>query len=84
MKVGIPCGGECNPSSADYVHIQCVAGYGYFIKILEYMAYGMPVVLYQLPEGRKSAGGAAFYAKRNDPRDFAEKIAQLLDSKSLR
>jgi len=54
------------------------------IKILEYMAYGMPVVLYDLPEGRKSARGAALYARGNDPHDFAEKIAQLLDSKPLR
>jgi glycosyltransferase involved in cell wall biosynthesis len=54
------------------------------VKILEYMAYGMPVVLYDLPEGRQSAGGAALYAGGNDPLDFAEKIAQLLDSKSLR
>ena len=54
------------------------------IKILEYMAYGVPVVLYDLPEGRKSAGGAALYAGRNDPLEFAEKIAQLLDSKPLR
>ena len=54
------------------------------IKIFEYMAYGMPVVLYDLPEGRHSAGGAALYAKRNDPLDFAEKIVQLLDSESLR
>ena len=54
------------------------------IKILEYMAYGVPVVLYDLPEGRKTAGGAALYAGRNDPLEFAEKIAQLLDSKPLR
>jgi glycosyltransferase involved in cell wall biosynthesis len=54
------------------------------IKILEYMAYGVPVVLYDLPEGRKSAAGAALYAGRNDPLEFAEKIAQLLDSKPLR
>ena len=54
------------------------------IKILEYMAYGMPVVICDLPEGRYSAGEAALYAGRNDPRDFAQKIAQLLDSKSLR
>jgi len=54
------------------------------IKILEYMAYGVPVVLYDLPEGRKSAGWAALYAGRNDPLEFAEKIVQLLDSKPLR
>jgi glycosyltransferase involved in cell wall biosynthesis len=54
------------------------------IKIFEYMAYGMAVVLYELPEGRRSAGGAALYAHGNDPIDFAEKIAHLLDSESSR
>lgn len=54
------------------------------IKILEYMACGIPVVLYDLPEGHQSAGEAALYARGNDPTDFAEKIAQLLDSGSAR
>lgn len=50
------------------------------IKILEYMAYGVPVVLYDLPQGHESAGEAALYARGNDPIDFAAKISQLLDS----
>jgi glycosyltransferase involved in cell wall biosynthesis len=53
-------------------------------KILEYMAYGRPVVLYDLAEGRRSAEDAALYARPNDPADFAEKILQLLDSEPLR
>ena len=53
-------------------------------KILEYMAYARPVVLFDLTEGRRSAGDAALYAQPNDPRDFAEKILTLLDSESLR
>lgn len=53
-------------------------------KILEYMAYGRPVVLYDLTEGRRSAGEAAIYARPNDPRDFAEQILKLLDSETLR
>lgn len=53
-------------------------------KILEYMAYGRPVVLYDLTEGRRSAGEAALYARRNDPVDFGEQILKLLDSESLR
>ena len=54
------------------------------IKILEYMAYGIPVVLYDLPQGHKSAEGAALYARGNNPIDFAEKVEQLLDSEATR
>jgi len=53
-------------------------------KILEYMAYARPVVLFDLTEGRRSAADAALYARPNDPVDFAEKILSLLDSDSLR
>ncbi len=53
-------------------------------KILEYMAYGLPVVLYDLTEGRRSAGDAALYARNDDPEDFAQKMLTLLDSESLR
>ncbi|MEO8662677.1 MAG: glycosyltransferase family 4 protein [Bryobacteraceae bacterium] len=54
------------------------------IKIFEYMACGLPVVLYDLQEGRKAAGGAALYAKDNSPIDLAEQIDQLLESEPLR
>ena len=53
-------------------------------KILEYMAFGLPVVLYDLTEGRRSAGDAALYARNGDPEDFARKILTLLESESLR
>ena len=53
-------------------------------KILEYMAYARPVVLFDLTEGRRSAGAAALYARPNDPVDFAEQILKLLDSEPLR
>jgi glycosyltransferase involved in cell wall biosynthesis len=53
-------------------------------KILEYMAYARAVVLFDLTEGRRSAGDAALYAIPNDPSDFAEQIVRLLDSESLR
>jgi glycosyltransferase involved in cell wall biosynthesis len=53
-------------------------------KILEYMAYGLPVVLYDLTEGRCSAADAALYAHHGDPEDFAQKILTLLESESLR
>jgi glycosyltransferase involved in cell wall biosynthesis len=53
-------------------------------KILEYMAYTRPVVLFDLTEGRRSAGDAALYAHPNDPVDFAAQIIKLLDSEPLR
>jgi glycosyltransferase involved in cell wall biosynthesis len=53
-------------------------------KILEYMAYGRPVVLFDLTEGRRSAAAAALYARPNDPVDLAEQILKLLDSEPLR
>jgi len=53
-------------------------------KILEYMAFGLPVVLYDLTEGRRSAGDAALYARPNDPEDFARQMLKLLDSEDLR
>lgn len=54
------------------------------IKILEYMAYSNPTVMFDLTEGRRTASDSALYARPNDPSDFAEKIATLLESDSLR
>lgn len=54
------------------------------IKILEYMAFGLPVVLFDLKEGRRIAGSSALYARPNDPVDFAEKISTLLNSSEMR
>lgn len=54
------------------------------IKIFEYMAFGLPMVLFDLKEGRNVAGPAALYAKPNDPADFAEQLSRLLDSSELR
>ncbi|MBI5165602.1 MAG: glycosyltransferase family 4 protein [Magnetospirillum sp.] len=51
-------------------------------KILEYMAMAKPVVLFDLVEGRRSAGAAALYAKDDD--DLADKILLLLDDPELR
>jgi glycosyltransferase involved in cell wall biosynthesis len=47
-------------------------------KIMEYMAVGKPIVQFDMTEGRFSAQEASLYAKANDPRDFAEKILELL------
>jgi len=54
------------------------------IKTLEYMAYGCPIVQFDLNEGRRSSGDASLYAHCNDPVDFAKRILQLLNSEALR
>jgi glycosyltransferase involved in cell wall biosynthesis len=54
------------------------------IKIFEYMAFELPVVLFDLKEGHHIAGPAALYASPNDPIDFAGKMTRLLDSGELR
>ena len=53
------------------------------VKVLEYMALGRPMVLYDLAGHRAVAAGAALYACPGDERDFALKIAQLMDDKAL-
>lgn len=53
-------------------------------KILEYMTLKKPIVQFDLKEGRSSAGDASLYARQNDPIDFAEKIATLLDDPERR
>ena len=53
-------------------------------KIMEYMALGKPIVQFDLTEGRFSARDASLYAKKNDPRDMAEKIVELLDDPQRR
>jgi len=54
------------------------------IKIFEYMALELPIVLFDLKEGRNIAGSAALYAQPNDPIDFAAQMTRLLDSRELR
>lgn len=49
------------------------------VKVLEYMGMAKPVVAFDLTETRASAGEAALYATPNDPQEFADKIAELLD-----
>ena len=48
-------------------------------KIMEYMALGKPIVQFDLTEGRFSAREASLYARKNDARDLAEKIVELVD-----
>ena len=53
-------------------------------KVMEYMALGKPMVQFDLTEGRYSAQEASLYARRNDPADFAAKIAELIDDPQKR
>jgi glycosyltransferase involved in cell wall biosynthesis len=53
-------------------------------KIMEYMALGKPIVQFDLTEGRRSAGEASLYARRNDAVDLAAKILQLVDDPARR
>ena len=53
-------------------------------KSMEYMAFELPVVAFDLRETRVSTGDAAVYVKPNDVRDYAEAIAELLDDEPKR
>ncbi len=52
-------------------------------KILEYMAFGKPIVQFDVTEGRYSAQEASLYAESNNTSDMAEKIAYLLDNPAI-
>ncbi|MBI1840444.1 MAG: glycosyltransferase family 4 protein [Verrucomicrobia bacterium] len=53
-------------------------------KVLEYMAFGKPQVLFDLKEGRFSAGDAAVYVGENSPIALGETIAAVLDDPDSR
>jgi glycosyltransferase involved in cell wall biosynthesis len=53
-------------------------------KTMEYMAFGLPVVAFDLRETRVSAGDAAVYVKPNDEQDYAEAIVELMDDEPKR
>jgi glycosyltransferase involved in cell wall biosynthesis len=55
-----------------------------WIKIMEYMAYGKPIVSFDLKETRYSAQDAAVYVKPNDEKEFALAITRLIDDPALR
>lgn len=55
-----------------------------FIKVMEYMAAGKPIVAFDLAETRFTARESALYARANDERDFAHKLAELMDNVALR
>jgi glycosyltransferase involved in cell wall biosynthesis len=45
---------------------------------MDYMAFCLPVVAFDVHETRESAGGAAAYASGNEPASFASLIDELL------
>ena len=53
-------------------------------KTMEYMAFGLPTVAFDLQETRVSAGDAALYATPNSVEDFAQVLLGLLDDEPLR
>jgi glycosyltransferase involved in cell wall biosynthesis len=55
-----------------------------WIKVMEYMALGKPVVSFDLKETRISAAEAAVYVTPNDEAAFAGAIMQLMDDPSRR
>ena len=55
-----------------------------WIKVMEYMAYGKPIVAFDLKETRVSAGDAAIYVRPNEESEFAKTVAQLMEEPQLR
>jgi glycosyltransferase involved in cell wall biosynthesis len=53
-------------------------------KTMEYMAFELPVVAFDLHETRVSAGDAAVYATPNDVADYAAAIVKLIDDEPKR
>lgn len=55
-----------------------------WIKIMEYMALGKPIVSFNLKETRYSARDAALFVTPNDTAEFAKAIVKLMDNPDLR
>ncbi len=53
-------------------------------KTMEYMAFGLPVLAFDLRETRVSAGDAAVYATPNDVAELADLMVQLIDDEPRR
>lgn len=53
-------------------------------KIMEYMACENPIVSFDLPETRRSAGDSAVYVDGDDPRMFGAAIIELLEDEPRR
>lgn len=55
-----------------------------WIKVMEYMALGKPIVSFGLKETQVSAGPAALYVTPNSEREFAAGVARLMDDPAKR
>jgi hypothetical protein len=53
-------------------------------KTMEYMAYGLPSVCFDLTETRVSGGDTVLYAPPGDTTAFADHVERLLDDEELR
>ncbi len=53
-------------------------------KTMEYMAFELPVVAFDLRETRVSAADAAVYVRPNDVREYAKAIVALMDDEAQR
>lgn len=53
-------------------------------KVLEYMAFGKPQVMFDLVEGRASAQSASVYVNGNEPAELGLAISDLLDDETAR
>jgi glycosyltransferase involved in cell wall biosynthesis len=54
------------------------------IKMTEYLAFGKPIVAFDLPEHRFTAREAALYVRPNDELEFARALVQLMDDPERR
>lgn len=52
-------------------------------KVFEYMSLGIPFVSFDLIECKKASGGAALYARDNDPVSLGEQMTRILDDADL-
>jgi glycosyltransferase involved in cell wall biosynthesis len=54
------------------------------VKVMEYMAFGLPVVAFDIDETRRLTAGAALLAEPGDVADFARQLERLLAGPELR
>ena len=54
------------------------------LKVLDYMACGLPQVMFDLQENKFTAGESALYVPSGSEKDFAKKIIELIENNPLR